>query len=302
MVLHGLNNTELLQGVQISRFFVLAPLTILYYDYVLMFATEVDVFWRRVPGISCASVLFIANRYLGLVGSIPIIVEFFGYTSQAFFALHLISDTLETFHQYFAVTTQAIAAVRYGLQTRSALLIMRTFALYNRDLRILLLMIAATVVGGAIAIWSIDTDTSNNDMSLTTFGALGCNLSLSTKQARHLAGAWSSMLGLDTIIFILTVVRVVHFGPSMKRGMLRLMLRDGTMYYGLIVIAGIANTVTFMVGLATTQGLCTTLTNVASSTLVSRLMLNLRDSDRKPMRLDGQTVQTGDTAWSLVSR
>ncbi|OCH91658.1 hypothetical protein OBBRIDRAFT_511824 [Obba rivulosa] len=174
--------------------------------------------------------------------------------------------------------TQAIVAV---------LLIMRTFSLYNRNKWILTLMLVTTCVGGVISIWSVVTNTGLDDVEQSSLRFPGCNLSLSEDQARHLAGAWSSMLGLDTLIFVLTVVKVIQARDPMKGGTLRLMLRDGAIYYGIIVITVITNIVTFLVGVPTTQGLCTVLTNVASSMLVSRLMLNLRDPDRQVLPIAG---------------
>ena len=48
----------------------------LYYDYSLTLSTEVEHFWKRAR-ISLVSVLFVVNRYLGLLGSIPVALEYF---------------------------------------------------------------------------------------------------------------------------------------------------------------------------------------------------------------------------------
>ena len=49
---------------------------ILYYDYLLTFQLEVDRLWS-VGRYTWASVLFFVNRYLALLGHIPVIYEFF---------------------------------------------------------------------------------------------------------------------------------------------------------------------------------------------------------------------------------
>ena len=49
---------------------------ILYYDYTLTLGDEIDYFWNTAK-MSLVSTLFVLNRYLGLLGPIPVIVEFF---------------------------------------------------------------------------------------------------------------------------------------------------------------------------------------------------------------------------------
>ncbi|EMD32021.1 hypothetical protein CERSUDRAFT_77624 [Gelatoporia subvermispora B] len=81
-MMQHLESAALLQGVYISQFLSLGPSVLLYYDYLLMLPTEVDVFWMRLTRISIASALVITNRYLSLLGSIPAIFEYFGDMSD----------------------------------------------------------------------------------------------------------------------------------------------------------------------------------------------------------------------------
>ena len=48
----------------------------LYYDYTLTLSSEIEHFWKRAR-FSLVSVLFVVNRYLGLLGSIPVAMEYF---------------------------------------------------------------------------------------------------------------------------------------------------------------------------------------------------------------------------------
>ena len=57
----------------------------LYYDYILTLPREIDHFWKGARP-SIASALFVLNRYLGLLGPIPVLFEYFvpdlsGYVS-----------------------------------------------------------------------------------------------------------------------------------------------------------------------------------------------------------------------------
>ncbi|KIM38068.1 hypothetical protein M413DRAFT_448092 [Hebeloma cylindrosporum] len=58
---------------------------------------------------------------------------------------------------------------------------------------------------------------------------------------------------------------------------LTVLLRDGTIYFGVMVVSNLANVLTFMLGGSLTRGAATTFSNVMASVMISRLMLNLRD-------------------------
>lgn len=48
----------------------------LYYDYCLTFEREIEHFWKRAR-FTVVSTLFVTNRYLGLLGPIPVVLEYF---------------------------------------------------------------------------------------------------------------------------------------------------------------------------------------------------------------------------------
>lgn len=52
-------------------------LGLLYFDYSLTVGSEINLFWGSARW-SAASVLFVVNRYLGLLGIIPVMFEYFG--------------------------------------------------------------------------------------------------------------------------------------------------------------------------------------------------------------------------------
>jgi hypothetical protein len=57
--------------------FINATIALLVYDYFLTLGSEIERFWRGTffSGLNWASFLFFANRYLGLVGYIPLALE-----------------------------------------------------------------------------------------------------------------------------------------------------------------------------------------------------------------------------------
>ncbi|EMD37756.1 hypothetical protein CERSUDRAFT_83527 [Gelatoporia subvermispora B] len=192
------------------------------------------------------------------------------------------------FHQSYTVFNQC---------TIAAILLIRTYALYDRGRRILILLAATIVVGATVAIWSV---TSEGNLSNSTESILhrhGCDLSISYQQGLRLISAWASVLTFDTLVFVLTVSRAIQSNGLWRGGLLRLMVRDGAAYYGVMVIVNIAGIITNLTPVSTARGMCTSLTNVISSTLVSRIMLNIRDPKRRVLvdcriSLGGITLET----------
>ncbi|TBU65673.1 hypothetical protein BD310DRAFT_836735, partial [Dichomitus squalens] len=251
-------------SVQFDTCITLAAFTLLYYDYALTVTSEINWYWNP-PSPSVPFVLFTVSRYFGLLGPIPVFLEYFGHIPE-----HRCRE-IQQYHQVFAVASQAVVAV---------LLILRTYALYNRSKRVLILLVGMFVGGGAQSLAAVLTSVSPLSTStLLNFGITGCNLSLNTEQGIHLALAWSAMLWFDTAIFALTfykAMQVRHYMPGM---LLVTMFRDGTIYYGILIVVNTLNITTFLIVPSGNplKGTATTLTNVLSVVLTSRLMLNLRD-------------------------
>ncbi|KAJ8462345.1 hypothetical protein ONZ51_g10957 [Trametes cubensis] len=113
--------------------------------------------------------------------------------------------------------------------------------------------------------------------------------------------AWGAMLWFDTTIFLLTLIRALRMRSHLPGGLLHIMFRDGTIYYGIMVASNVSNIITFMVTRSGSplKGTNTTLTNVLSTTLTSRLILNLRSPDlQRSRRIDHANPSN---AWNAAS-
>ncbi|RPD66286.1 hypothetical protein L227DRAFT_606401 [Lentinus tigrinus ALCF2SS1-6] len=263
-------------SVRFNNCLTLVGFTVLYYDYILTLFSEIEFFWKSAS-ISTVSVLFVIIRYYGVIGPIPLILEYFAD----------LPENLQTYHQAFAISSQAIVAV---------MLVVRTYALYDRSRRILALLIV-THVGGAIAclITIVTSRSPINTITPLPFTFFGCDLSLTNEQGIHLALAWAAMLWFDTTIFVLTLVQAFRVRRYFPGGLLEIMFRDGTIYYGILVASNVSNIITFMVTRSGSplKGMDTTLTNVLSTTLTSRLILNIRDPSLR--RVERTTTGWNDT-------
>ncbi|KAI0647193.1 hypothetical protein C8Q79DRAFT_611045 [Trametes meyenii] len=286
----------------------LSAFTILYYDYVMTFLSEIEYYWSP-PTPSVSFLLFTFNRYIGLFGPIPVFFEYFSalseHVSSSVHAVNFIRRAaadlfffhlqrcrqLQLYHQIFAMLSQAVVAV---------LLILRTYALYNCNKRILALLIAMHLGGAVHCLSAVLTSKS----PLTTISQARCTTSWSLlnpihpNRGIHLALAWSAMLWFDSIIFALTLYKAIQMRRELSGGLLETLFRDGTIYYGILMAVNMVNIITFLETPPNTpmKGMATTMTNVLSVTLTSRLMLNLRDPTLQRSRRGGETSRYG--GWS----
>ncbi|KAJ7882575.1 hypothetical protein B0H14DRAFT_3128781 [Mycena olivaceomarginata] len=87
------------------------------------------------------------------------------------------------------------------------------------------------------------------------------------------AGTRVAILVCDIIVFALTFRRAIQgISPLHQR-----LATDGSMYFGIIVLANLANVLTFYLGDGLIPGFLSWFTTRLSVTLVSRLMLNLHE-------------------------
>ncbi|KAI8998506.1 hypothetical protein BD414DRAFT_533349 [Trametes punicea] len=213
----------------------LAAFTILYYDYSVTVLSEIQYYWSP-PTRSINFLLFAVNRYIGLLGPIPVFFEYFFSTSES----------------------SAVLTSKSPLTT---------------DIRL-------------------------------GFAYPRCNLALTDDQGVHLALAWSAMLWFDTIIFMLTLFKAIQMRREMSGGLIEILFRDGTIYYGILVAVNMINIITFLKTPPNTpmKGMATTMTNVLSVTLTSRLMLNLHDPSLNRGRRIGGGGTSRYEAWETTGQ
>jgi len=173
---------------------------------------------------------------------------------------------------------------------------MRMYALYDRSRRVLALYLIVAGAAAIVAVWTILAAKAKAKPPNYLF-AHGCMGSLSEVSARYLGGAWCGMLVFDTFVFAGTVYKSFTLRRINGVGLVVLLLRDGSVYFGVIIVSNIANILTFMYGGPFTRGVGTTFTNIISSLMITRLMLNLRNP-----RLLGSSHPTSITTAAFRSR
>ncbi|KAF7349428.1 hypothetical protein MSAN_01732700 [Mycena sanguinolenta] len=242
---------------------------------------EISVYWRTRT--TWASVLFYINRYLSLVGNaVPMVMQNFWATPN--FNPHKVQVCrgIGIYHQYFAIVAQIFVA---------ALLIMRTYALYERSRIVLFftsgIALAAVVVGAYI----IFSGKGTSDDLTAVYLEVGCASGLHITQSRSYGFGWIGMLVFDIAIFSLTAWKA--WAHSMERrgpSLFTILIRDGAIFFFVMMSSNGGNILSFFYAGPYTRGVATAFTNVLSSVMISRLMLNLRTH-----AFEGSTIHTAES-------
>ncbi|KAJ7260155.1 hypothetical protein C8J57DRAFT_1471789, partial [Mycena rebaudengoi] len=285
-----MNAADIQAQLNVGNYLGLISFTLLFYDYLLTVGWEITRYWGL--SFNFPSLLFFLNRYGSLFGHIPVAVQYFwiapGTPSKISVCGKLIS-----YHQYFVVFSQVIIGV---------MLIMRTYALYERDKRILTLMIVVSCAVIGVGLWSVLGGTGKPDKEPPMGLFIGCASAISRSERIGLAIAWISLGIFDCMIFVLTLYRALSRRHPTGFALIPVLLRDGSIYFRVMVLSNVSNIITFLIGTVSTsvsntaatlnavqpytRGTVTTFTNVISSIMISRLMLNLRNpalADRLPV-------------------
>ncbi|KAJ7463876.1 hypothetical protein B0H11DRAFT_2052587 [Mycena galericulata] len=111
---------------------------------------------------------------------------------------------------------------------------------------------------------------------------IGCTYEITHAQSIGLVIAWASLGGFDCMIFFLTLYRALSQRHLTGLKLITVLLRDGTFVkFPLDHFSRIGRLFPMLLTLdrssGHTRGVATTFTNIISSIMISRLMLNLRD-------------------------
>ncbi|KAJ7808317.1 hypothetical protein B0H14DRAFT_3482454 [Mycena olivaceomarginata] len=222
-------STADIQGQLIVGVFDIWPFALLVYDCLLTLDWEISRYWGEAFTLTVPNVLFFANRYGTLLGNIPVIIPYF-WTSQSLAEKITTCDlchNLESYHQYFIVGTQLLVGV---------MLFLRTYALYERSKRALVLMLGVAVGALAVGLWAVITSTSDD----TSY--------------------WVGTMPMDGISSPYYYVTVWPFPPGLcfSTGASDALVL-GSLYFGVMVMSNLANILTLVIGNPYSRGIATNL-------------------------------------------
>ncbi|KAI6166376.1 hypothetical protein EDD17DRAFT_1547963 [Pisolithus thermaeus] len=252
------------QGISPTTSLAVASCVLFIYDYALTFAKEIDLFWLQ-PRRTWVFAFFIANRYIGLFGRIPVFLALFPPNR---------CSGLQLFNGIVALALQIIGGM---------IMATRVYAFYNRDQRILSLLVVVGVICVGICCWALSFPLSESNATAQGTYA-GCPDLTTSVEASHWAVVWGGQLLFDTLVFALTFRKLISVRSLGKWSYMALSLRDGALYFAVMTATNVANIVAYLVIADPYERsiLCFP-TNMLCVVMISRLMLNLRDLEHELM-------------------
>ncbi|KAJ7661157.1 hypothetical protein B0H17DRAFT_1212344 [Mycena rosella] len=256
--------TELVRQIRTLACLHLLGISLMYYDHLLTLGHEISLLWKRAR--SASAHWFFAVRYAGFAGNIPVTVFIFYPLAPSWSACH----AYHTGRQVVLAVTQLLVSI---------VMLIRIYALYGRNVRVLALVLVLSTPLLAVIVWSMLGQHSDYLASIP-----GCHVSISRSTSYHLAAAWEALFVYDALIFGLTVFKTYstwrRAGAQDYMPLHTLILRDGALYFAAMALANLCNIITFYMSGPILAGGLSTFASCMSVALMSRLMLNLHKKAR----------------------
>ncbi|KAF8151586.1 hypothetical protein B0H34DRAFT_801292 [Crassisporium funariophilum] len=254
-----------------GKYFQVAAFVMLIYDHLLTFPREVERIWKQPQ--TGATFLFLLVRYATLLEFIIII--------DAFQDPKWTKDACNRFVQFEGASTTVLVGLC------ELIMILRVYAFYGRSTYVLSFLMLLWAVQIAISAIGLNTGFA---VPLPP-GQAGCIL---TGTSRIFPSLWVAPLVTDTCIFVLTLWRSRQLlREAGKTPTLQIFLRDGVMYFFIIFLANLANTVIYIMSPEDLKAVGASFSQLITAVMVSRLVLNLRP--RSPSRSYTTMSNAGDT-------
>ncbi|KIK54930.1 hypothetical protein GYMLUDRAFT_249117 [Collybiopsis luxurians FD-317 M1] len=242
---------------------------ILIYDWLITLDREVELFWRR-DRKRLPAILFFVNRYLSLLGAVPISILYFWPEPVVTHNPQLGGRHLTVYLDIFLVLLQV---------NLTALFILRVTALYggSRWIKMFLSVLGVgIIVNGALGL--ADRLPLTEVKPISVADQIGNVPVFSRAQGMHFVYLWAGVFVFDLSVFSLTVWKTASTfrNKSTQCGIVTTIMRDGLMYFGIITLTSLANV---LVVADLLRGLLTILTDNLSCVLMSRMMFNLREDN-----------------------
>ncbi|KAL1672534.1 hypothetical protein EV122DRAFT_294803 [Schizophyllum commune] len=219
---------------------------------------EITRIWRRPK--TRGSYLFLLNRYFGFFGGVTVtVLNFCAMPKET-------CQSVNLFREIYIVVTQIIV---------SMLMLIRVYAVFSRDRRVLAGLLSYAAVGIALAGWALFGQSSAAEPAVVkclvyTPEADQPSSLLSTVLLKGLSVIWLTMLAYDLIVFVLTAGKTAWAVRQPRAPpLISILLRDGT---SVLLVSNLANILTYYPYL---KGTLATAVSSLSITLLSRMMLNL---------------------------
>ncbi|KAE9403066.1 hypothetical protein BT96DRAFT_503298 [Gymnopus androsaceus JB14] len=250
-----------------SHVIPLIGFTILYYDYFLTLADELRLIWPPHNPLSLPSLLYLITRYLVVIGYVMEVLRIFMFAVN-----DKVCNGLFQFHLLYAGTIQYFILI---------ICVLRVSAIYNNERSVRWILFFMASVCSILALYAIFSEirTVNTYLGSDTQFP-GCNGELSNKLSDRLAIPWGGLIVFDFTVFAFTLYKALSINYEHPVRLMTVLLRDGTMYFIALFASNLANVLMLIYAPALLKDSILLVTNILSSILIARLMLNLRAEAR----------------------
>lgn len=251
----------LVEHGDISKYFTVAPFTMMVYDIFLTFPIEVEKIWKqRFSGLT---LLWVLNRWVYLICAIFMVTEFV----DPGWGPDLCSKTYK-FPGLLDLGQRLVVGTIFAL---------RIYCIYNRNVFVTLLVLLFILVELAFKIF---VAAQLATPVIAPLGQGGCFESTSSQLTRQTLGFWITELTTDGAVLCLTAYRVYTAYWRHRyfvRGTLwRVIFMDGLMYFVVVFSGNLATVILYPIMPTELKPVAGPLGAYITSTLVSRLILNLK--------------------------
>ncbi|KAL5531109.1 hypothetical protein ACEPAG_3985 [Sanghuangporus baumii] len=260
---------------------LVASFVVLAWDILISLQDEVQVHLIWKAKWSSGKVLYLACRY-------PILME----------AVVWLASTLD-----FSATSTfcSVAAYLDGWSTLvfiipvQLIVVLRTIALWDKRRRVIVALIIVTVatditMATSIALVFKSLVLKANPLIRPVFG---CDSGLVSLNTTITTPAWAALMIFDTVIFLLTLTKVVAKSRHGRTPLLTVLFRDGFAYYTFMLATSVGNLIIYTALPATRHGLLNSMLQVLRSTMSitgARILLNVRG-----------VISTAQESWSQAT-
>ncbi|PIL23157.1 hypothetical protein GSI_14466 [Ganoderma sinense ZZ0214-1] len=277
-----------LESADVAFFISVASTALVFYEYAITFDLELQQIWGR--NISGVVVLFALTRYITLLHRILVILSL---------------SSLHSLDTCWVITWLQVFISTIVIIVLSAIAAIRVYALWNRDWRLLVVLLLAGLFPAATNLYFRSATAvfiapskffTCQSVPTATAAATYKNLSIATRVVS---------IFVDGLVVVFTWIKthrvyVLTRKLAFRTNYSALLLRDGTLYFLAVVILNVTAIVYVTnIGSNLLNDIIVTLTSI----LMSRFLLNLRDQraqNERESAIRTSSVEASSFALSTV--
>ncbi|KIO27026.1 hypothetical protein M407DRAFT_23716 [Tulasnella calospora MUT 4182] len=256
---------QLAKNLLATKYVTVVSFVILLHEHIVTLPLEIERIWKQPR--SLASLLFCLNRYGTLC---QLVVLLFAYNQSW-------SERVCSSWFRFA---PGLCVISIGFA--ECILILRTYALYCRDKLVLLGLVI--LFGAEMGIMGYCVSIATHLRLLPPF--VGC---IPIGRMPMGVAFYVAPLLTDSVIFVLTVIKTARYlRTNVRTALPRIVLRDGVLYFVLIVLINLMNVIVYIFAPVSLMALGASFSQVLTTILISRLQLNLLGESLRRTRAQSQ--------------